>query len=808
MSAATNTVRNGTGARALLRFLQREGHLSAADALRFEQMAMHDELSAQEVLEREGVIVEKDLASLLARSLRLPLVDLTSIAPEPHVVRAVKESIASTYGVVPLRLDDGLIEVATANPLDLEALKAVEFATGRRAQASVATRSDIRDALAHMYRFEESLEQFLQNVPPGESLTLTELRDEPTDLRKMARDAELPPVVKLADLILIDGIKGGASDVHIEPSSDGIAVRFRIDGILEESFRFPKWVQNPLTSRFKVMAKLDITERRVPQDGRIQVRYREGLIDLRVSSMPTHHGEKITLRILDASSNLRSLLNLGLNTGDVQRVRDAIGRPDGMILSTGPTGSGKTTTLYALIREVYSPSVNIVTIENPIEYHITGINQVEVDEKQGRSFSGILRSTLRQDPDVILIGEIRDAETAKIAAQAAQTGHLVLSTLHTNDAASTITRLLDLGVDPFVIASSLSLIIAQRLVRRVCPACSAPYEPADESRRLLRLADYRKEYRRGLGCPQCRQSGYRGRVGVFEVLPITPALAQLIESGAAQSAIRQQARSEGFSTLLEDSVTKLKSGATTAEEVLRVVQVAEMLPTCPSCGGEIDESFSVCPHCRAVLRPNCASCGKMLSSAWVTCPYCGGKSNGEPAAVEAAAAAVSPPALKEMPAPEPARSLKALVVDDDPDLRRIVRLTLEGAKLGLTVMTAQDGVEALELADIERPDIVVLDLSMPVMDGFEVCRRLRADMRTAFVPILMLTAKDGSQDVTKGFQVGTDDYLVKPVRREELIARIRRMLERTYGSDTVERSATMAATMAAAAEVRSSGTDG
>jgi type IV pilus assembly protein PilB len=777
------------GERALLRFLQRQGRISGSDTLRLEQMTAKENVSVNEILEREGIITEKDLARLLAQTLRLPLVDLSSFPLDLEVTRAVKEGIATKYEVVPLRLEEHTIEVATANPLDLDALRAVEFALGRRAQVAVATRQEVREALTHAYRLEESLEQFLETVPTVESLRVAELRDDDADLRTAARDAELPPVVRLADLIMIEGIKSGASDIHLEPCADAVVVRYRLDGILEEHFRFPKWVQNPLIARLKVLAKLDITERRVPQDGRIQVRYHEGAVDMRVSSLPAQHGEKVTLRILDATRGIKELNTLGLNPDDLQRLRDAASRPEGIIMVTGPTGSGKTTTLYALIREILSPSLNIVTIENPIEYQIRGITQVEVNVKQGLTFASVLRSTLRQDPDVILVGEIRDEETAQIAFQAAQTGHLVLSTLHTNDAAATLTRLLDLKVEPFTLASSLSLVVAQRLVRKICPACSAPYQPPDESRRLLRLDDYRREFRRGLGCPECRQTGYDGRTGVYEVLPISPPIAQLIEGKGTESAIRQQARTEGYTTLLEDALAKIATGVTTAEEVLRVVQVSEGTPRCPACQQEVEDRFSVCPHCSSVLRATCNGCGEALHSTWVTCPRCGTKVGAEETVLVTSAAAVSTvPA--EMPIATPlTRTHKALVVDDDPDLRRIVRITLERSDLGLAVITAQDGLEALALVDIERPDVVILDLAMPGLDGYEVCRRLRADPRTKLVPVLMLTAKDTPDSITRGFREGTDDYVVKPFNREDLIARIRRMIERAYGTAETDEDA-------------------
>jgi type IV pilus assembly protein PilB len=734
-----------TGQQALLRFLQRQNVLTAADAAAVETQCRDDGISVPEALERRQIMTDRQLAELLAPALKLRLVDLASHTIDPVVTRLMKETLVTKYEALPLRLEGNTLDVATVNPLDLEALKAIEFATGKRVHFVVATRTEIHDAIRHTYRLEESLEQFLQNVP-DQDIALTELQDDGRDLRMLAADAELPPVVKLADLLFVEGVKAGASDIHVEPTADGVVVRYRLDGMLEEGFHFPKWLQNPLVARLKVVARMDIAERRVPQDGRIQVRYQNRTIDFRVSTLPMQHGEKVTMRILDATRALISLDRLGLGASDQQRVREAAIKPQGLILVTGPTGSGKTTTLYAVIRAIRSTTTNIITIENPVEYQLKGINQVEINEKQGLTFASVLRSVLRQDPDVILVGEIRDHETAKVAFQAAQTGHLVLSTLHTNDSAATVSRLIDLGIEPYLIANSVNLIMAQRLARRVCQSCGVPADLCDDAVQALRVPAKHPAYRRGDGCAACRQSGYAGRVGIYEIVPISGTIARMIESGAAESAVRSQARTEGFSTLTQDSVHKLNTGMTTGEEILRVVQIASE-------------------------EARCEACQKSYAVGQATCPHCGAST---------ATATTSAPATTA-----PARSFKALVVDDNADIRNIVRAVLQSANLGLTVLTAQDGIEAVEIAARDRPDIVILDVSMPDMDGFEVCRRLRADMKTAFVPVLMLTANGGEAHVTAGFGAGADDYVVKPFRREDLVARVRRMLERTYGKDAV-----------------------
>lgn len=748
------------GRRALLRFLQRRGSLTAADAERLERLSEETGSAIPLLLARENLLAEEALAAALAEGLRLQFVDLANVAISPDATRLIRESLARQHEVLPLRADERVIELATANPLDLDAIKAVEFATGKRVQPVVAAYRVLRDTIEATYRISESLDQFLQERDEPK-VEIQELQADAIDLHRIARDADLPPVVKVADLVLSEGMKTGASDVHIEPTPDGCVVRYRIDGMLEELFRFPKWVKNPLIVRFKVMAKLDIAERRVPQDGRLQARWQDRTVDFRVSSLPTQHGEKITLRILDASRGVRALEQLDFSPGDLRLIRDAGNQPQGMVLVTGPTGSGKTTTLYALIREVYTPTRNIVTIENPIEYQLKGINQVEINEKQGLTFAAVLRSVLRQDPDIILVGEIRDAETARIAFQAAQTGHLVLSTLHTNDAAATVTRLLDLGVEPHVIASSVILLMAQRLVRRICRYCAAPTRPPDDLIALLQLADVADKLLAGQGCPECRGTGYSGRAAVYEVIPVTPGIGRVIENGLGESEIRRQARLEQRRTLREDAIAKIVAGITTPAEVLRVVQVGLE-------GGEAREGGT--EPVRPAAPPAEAPAATNPVADWVP--------DEVPAGPDPTAAAPPPAAARGRP-------LRVLVVDDEPQVRHIVQLMLQTGQLGLQVLTAADGQEALAIAAAERPEMVILDRAMPGMDGFEVCRRLRADPATALTPIMMLTAHDGPELVEEGFLAGADDYVVKPVRREVLVARVRRMLERTYGREVL-----------------------
>jgi len=766
-----------TGESTLVRYLiqhqllDRERVVAAQAELAVEK----SDMSVLEWLGRRGMIAEEELAFTVAGRLRLPFVNLATCTLDPAVVPLIREDFATRYRALALTKDGPMLTVAMVDPLNRDAVKAIEFATGHRVRLAIVTASAMADALRRAYHFDAALSAYLQGVKEEGDVPIAALEEDATDLESLRGRGVLPPVVKLLNLILLDGIRNHASDIHIEAATAEVRVRYRIDGMLQDAFQFPKWVLEPLVTRCKVLAKLDITERQKPQDGRIRVEHREWVVDLRVSSLPTQFGEKITLRILNNATTPGGLDHMGLCERDLRVVRQAIGRPQGLILVTGPTGSGKTTSLYSMLAELISSTRNIVTIENPIEYHIAGVNQVQVNERRGLTFASTLRSILRQDPDVILVGEIRDQETALIAVQAAQTGHLVLSTLHTNDSVATITRLVDLGIEPHVLAPSLNLIIAQRLVRRICERCAEPYTPLPAIARAMHLPAG-APLRRGVGCQACNEVGYAKRAAVLEVMAVTPALARLVEARASDSALRQQALDDGMIPLARSAQRAVLDGLTTVEEVLRAVDVVADEPHCPSCDHVVEQRFAVCPHCATPLRLSCASCQQVLQPEWQACPYCG--------AATARPAAVPPIAAPRVatPAPSPApRRFEVLVVDDDQDFRRLIALQLHQSDLPLAVTLAADGAEALHLAEQHPPDLVLLDVVMPQLDGFEVCARLRANLRTAFVPILMLTACDDTAQRERGFVVGTDDYIGKPFSHSELIARVRRTLQRTYG---------------------------
>jgi type IV pilus assembly protein PilB len=498
------------------------------------------------------------------------------------------------------------------------------------------------------------------------------------------------------------------------------------------------------------------------------------------------------MRVLGASS-IPMLESLGFTDWQFSALTECLGQPQGMILLTGPTGSGKTTTLYSMIARRPSPEINIVTVEDPIEYQLAGISQVQVNVKTGLTFASSLRSILRQDPDVILVGEIRDAETAEIAFQAAATGHLVLSTLHTNSSFAAIARLLELGIDPFLITSSLNLVVAQRLARRICAQCKEPYHPAAELLQRYHINNADQVFYRGRGCPACGKSGFSGRMGIYEMLRLTSGLKELIRTKAGEAALRRTAARSGARTLMEDGLDKVRDGSTNPEELLRVVELeAEDNFPCPKCNAMVTWEFKTCPYCMIALQNRCTSCGQNLKPEWKMCPYCT-----TPVSAPAVPVQESPKVItqgRDEPALSPSRLLsqqttassavkcpKILIADDDQGISTLIRKALEQLPMDVEVFAASDGIAALEAIELHGADLVILDVNMPRMDGFAVCDRLRKDIRTAFLPILMLTANSDQNNRTKGFLVGTDDYMSKPFVMPDLVARVTRLLRRTYG---------------------------
>ncbi|MBI3924641.1 MAG: Flp pilus assembly complex ATPase component TadA [Armatimonadetes bacterium] len=536
-------------------------------------------LPVDRVLVAAGVIDEEWLCAALAEEYGLTLVDLTQHVLDPALVSSIPREVLVNYCVLPLERAGSLLTLAMADPGDLLAEDAVQYITGCRIQRVLARRDQILAALQDPTtpRQTQGVEAILDRIPTEGDLEYVEtVAEEEEEGNELAA-----PIVQLVNSIISQAIRFQASDIHFEPLPDRVRVRNRIDGILRNVLELPKRVQNPCVSRFKLIAGIDISERRRPQDGRAQVRSRGRDIDLRVSSLPGFFGEKIVVRILDQGHVKIDLENLGMLPREYENFTQILRASSGMILITGPTGSGKTSTLYSALRLLNSEEVNIVTVEDPVEYQLRGIHQVQTLPKAGVSFASSLRSILRQDPDVVMLGEVRDLETAEIAFQAAQTGHLVLATLHTNDAPSAVTRLLLMGVPIYLLNSSLLGVVAQRLVRKLCPHCRVEGKPTQEQVKLLSLSAEQKYPERGfnpVGCERCDHIGFKGRIGLFEMFVITEPIRELLLQGVGDSMLWKRARAEGMYTLLEDGLKKVSEGATSLSEVLRVVNLKRMPP--------------------------------------------------------------------------------------------------------------------------------------------------------------------------------------------------------------------------------------
>jgi len=524
------------------------------------------------ILVKLGFISEAGLAACLQKEYRLSLVDPSAMDLPGEVTRLIPATLVQRHHLVPINLSGSSLTVAMSDPSNLVAINEVKFLTGYDVKVAVSCVSSIASAIEQYYENGANYDDVLNELE-SEDVELVEKAEE-LDLKELERATEDAPVVRLVNAVLTNAIKRRASDIHLEPFERMFRVRLRVDGVLEEIMRPPLKLKNAITSRVKIMASLDIAERRLPQDGRIKLKLGRGQeMDFRVSVLPTLFGEKIVLRLLDKSNLQLDMTKLGFEEAALKDFKDAIYKPYGMVLVTGPTGSGKTTTLYSAISELNKIGSNISTAEDPVEFNLVGINQVQIHEEIGLSFANALRAFLRQDPDIIMVGEVRDFETAEIAIKAALTGHLVLSTLHTNDAPSTINRLLNMGVEPFLVASSVNLILAQRLARVICSACRAPIEMPPQG--LIDIGVPREEIAaftcfQGTGCPQCNGSGYRGRVALYEVMPMSEELRDLVLNGASAAEIKRLAVNLGMKTLRQSGIGKLREGVTTVGEVVRV----------------------------------------------------------------------------------------------------------------------------------------------------------------------------------------------------------------------------------------------
>ena len=524
-------------------------------------------------LTKLGYITEKDLTAFLSRQYGIPTIDLSAQEVDHEIVKLIPEDVAQKYQVIPVSRTGSTLVVAMADPSNIFAIDDIKFLTGYNVEPLVASDSAVKSAIEKYYESTDmGLEGVLTEFDEGEMEVIKD--EEEVDLSDLKKAVEDAPVVKLVNLILIDAIKRGASDIHIEPYEKHFRVRYRVDGVLAEVMKPPMKLKNAIVSRIKIMSNLDIAERRLPQDGRIKLKLSKNKeMDYRVSVLPTLFGEKVCCRLLDKANLQLDMTKLGFEVKALKDFMDAIHKPWGMVLVTGPTGSGKTTTLYSALADLNKVSENISTAEDPVEFNLMGINQVQMHEDIGLNFAASLRSFLRQDPDIIMVGEIRDYETAEIAIKAALTGHLVLSTLHTNDAPSTVNRLLNMGIEPFLVSSSTNLILAQRLARKICTECKEEVDVPENV--ILNMGAAPEEAARmscykGKGCAACNDTGFKGRIALYEVMPFTETIKELVLNGASSAELKRAAINGGMKSLRMSGITKVAEGTTTVEEVLRV----------------------------------------------------------------------------------------------------------------------------------------------------------------------------------------------------------------------------------------------
>jgi len=522
-----------------------------------------------------GSLTEESLVEFLSRQYSVPSVSLSKLDIDPAIINFVPYDVANKYQIFPISKNGATLKLAMTDPSNVFAIDDVKFMTNYEVQPVVATESDIKEAIARHYEQSEALQDVIDNMSglDDTGLDLIQESEDDVDISELKGAGEEAPVVKLVNLILSEAIMRGASDVHVEPYEKQFRVRYRVDGVLYDVMQPPPRLKAALSSRLKIMSELDIAERRLPQDGRIKLKIKDKAVDLRVSTLPTLFGEKIVMRILDKSNLNLDMTKLGFEEQALKDFETAITSPFGMVLVTGPTGSGKTTTLYSALSTVNNIDVNIMTAEDPVEYNLMGINQVHVRDDIGLTFAAALRSFLRQDPDIVMVGEIRDLETAEIAVKAALTGHLVLSTLHTNDAPSTISRLLNMGVEPFLVSASVVLILAQRLCRKICEECKEMEEIPE--RALLDIGFKKEEIGsfkcyKGKGCSACGDSGYKGRIALYEVMPMRDEIKEMVIKGATSIDLKRAAIHFGMMTLRMSGLNKIKEGITSIEEVLRV----------------------------------------------------------------------------------------------------------------------------------------------------------------------------------------------------------------------------------------------
>jgi type IV pilus assembly protein PilB len=681
------------------------------------------------LLEIEGVDAAA-LLSALATIYKTPYIDISDLEVDESLLQICSQQLCLDYEFIPVKQNETDIVIATANPLDVVMLDTLAFKLGNRIDPVFSRPDLIHRKITEMYQNNDAIFDAAMEGLDDEH-ALTQVIDSPSEvanLDELKRGAEESPVIKLVNGIIVQAMKIGSSDIHIEAGERQSVVRLRVDGRLRPILHFPNRIHPLVVSRIKIMSKLDISNSRTPQDGRSRIRLKGKSFDMRISTLPSMHGEKVVMRILDKGGLALNLDMLCFESAAYKRIRECIALPTGAVLVTGPTGSGKTTTLYSFLHHIRSEEMNMITVEDPVEFQIEGINQVQVNPKSGMTFASALRSILRQDPDVVMVGEIRDRETAEIAMHAAQTGHLVLSTLHTNDAPSTITRLLDMGIEASMLASSLNLIVAQRLVRRLCPKCKQEARPDADLIKRFDIPDEITFYEKQ-GCKACMDIGYKGRISVHEVLYVNDHIRRSIVRGVSDTELKQFAREDGMFTLFEDGMSKVLSGLTSIEEVMRVCSLPERFSLCE----QLDENSQL------------MSLGALQKALDVA-------------------------QIQQVTTDQQT----ILVVDDSSTVRSLVEFVLDAD--GYKVLQAEDGQQAWNILQRIKPSLVLSDCEMPNMSGIELLTRMREQTRFNDVPVILLTARKGEEDEVLGLSAGADDYIGKPVEPLRLQARIKRTL--------------------------------
>jgi len=713
------------------RQLIQSGVLTEAQIIAAEDTGVSKKLPLLSALLELESIDDDALLGALSRIYKTPYLDISHIKVDDALLDICPEKLCHRYAFIPVSQNETDIVIATANPLDINMLDALGFKLGKRIATRFARPDHIQRKIRELYQDTDSaFSAAVEGLDDDHALTQEmDTAQDTANLDELKRGAEDSPIIKLVNGVIVQAMKIGSSDIHIEAGERQSVVRLRVDGRLRPMLHFPVKAHPLVVSRIKIMSKLDIANSRTPQDGRTRVKLWGKSYDMRISTLPSMHGEKVVMRILDRGGLALNLDVLCFEEIAYKRIRQCISQSTGAVLVTGPTGSGKTTTLYSFLHHINDDEMNLITIEDPIEFQIAGINQVQVNPKAGMTFSTVLRSILRQDPDVVMVGEIRDEETAEIALHAAQTGHLVLSTLHTNDAPSTVTRLIDMGIDPTMLASSLNLVVAQRLVRRLCPKCRREGKPDSELAERLGIPEGISLYEKA-GCKHCMNIGYKGRMGIHEVMYINDRMRKLISRGATDRELMQAAREEDMLTLFEDGLSKALSGQTSLDEVMRVCTVPEGFLL----HEHMDENLQILSYGEVQRRRDKEHARYTVSTEQQT----------------------------------------VLVVDDSSSVRNLVEFVLDAD--GYKIIQADDGQQAWNLLQRMKPNLVLTDCEMPNMSGMELLKHMREQERFNDVPVIMLTARRNEEDEVSGLKAGADDYIGKPVEPLKLQARVRKIL--------------------------------